>query len=157
MGTFVVIGSGHTFETEAESIAVAFKQPHIGDNISKFFWMSAIEAALITGLISIILDELISLWSLGVLAALSGMIGFILILLTNSCGVFCLLFSSILIGAATGGWWVIAPLIILDELGTNSLDILWGLVMLVNASGYFFFERLFYWINQKQEPSKPSE
>ena len=49
------------------------------------------------------------------------------------------------------------PQIILDDAGPSSFESLWGFTLSVNVCGFFAFERLFYWINQKTEPSKASD
>lgn len=156
-GTFVVVGAGFTFNAEASSVAVAINQPAIGEDIFKSFWISAVLAILGGGLVSGLFSKLINQWLFAALAAFSGMAGFGFVFLANTYGGFWLFLSSFFIGAATGGWWVIVPQIILDDAGPNSFESLWGLTLSVNIGGFFAFERLFYWINEKTEPSKASD
>ena len=96
-------------------------------------------------------------WLFASVAAFSGAAGFTFVFLANSYGGFSLFLLAFFVGAATGGWWIIVPQIILDDAGPSSFESLWGFTLSVNVGGMFAFERFFYWINKKIEPSKDSD
>ena len=156
-GTFVVVGTGYTFMIESPSVAAAISKKEIGKDIFKSFWISAVAAILGGGLVAGLFARLINQWLFAAVAAFSGAAGFTFVFLANSYGGFWLFLSTFFVGAATGGWWIIVPQIILDDAGPSSFESLWGFTLSVNVGGMFAFERFFYWINKKIEPSKDSD
>ena len=80
------------------------------------------------------------------------MLGFSIALLTQPVGVTFFYISSGLIGAAVGGYWVILPQIILSDVSKKWFEILFGFVININLLGVFVFDKLFMWIDDKEEP-----
>jgi MFS family permease len=156
-GTFVVVGSGYSFSIEAPSVAAAINKPDVGKILYKWFWVSAVIAILGGGIVAGVFAKLINQWLFAAAAAFSAAAGFTFVFLANSYGGFWLFLSAFFVGAATGGWWIIVPQIILDDAGPTSFESLWGFTLSVNVGGMFAFERFFYWINQKADPSKTSD
>lgn len=155
-GTFIVIGSGGTYYIEATSVANAMGKPDLGEKVNKAYWLSHAVATLGGGLIASLFVRVINGWLFAAAAAFSGMVGFGLVFLATN-GDFWFYLSAFFVGAAVGGWWVIVPQIIVDDAGPKSFEFLWGLTLTVNCAGLFWFERFFYWINEKTEPSTPGD
>jgi hypothetical protein len=132
-GTFVIVGAGYTFEVESPSVAVAIGKPDIGKQIHKAYWLSAVIAILGGGLLAGLSAKLINQWIFAAAAAFAGMAGFGFVFLANSYGGFWLYLSAFFIGAATGGWWIIVPQIILDDAGPTSFESLWGFTLSINV------------------------
>lgn len=156
LGTFIVVGTGGTYYIEATSVANAMGKPDLGEKVNKAYWLSHAITTLGGGLIASMFVRVINGWLFAAAAAFSGAVGFGFVFLGESSD-FWFYLSAFLIGAAVGGWWVIVPQIIVDDAGPKSFEFLWGLTLTVNCAGLFCFERFFYWINEKLEPSTPSD
>lgn len=155
MGSFIVIGTGVTYHMEAASVAQAIGSPDLAESVDVAFWLSEAIAILGGGLISAIFVRLINGWLFAALAAFSSMLGFGFIFLAAN-GDFWFYLASFFIGAGVGGWWVVAPQILLDDAGKRSFEGLWGWILTTNAFGMFCFEMLFKWVSEKTEPSEPA-
>ena len=153
IGTFIVIGTGSTYYIEAADVAGAIGNDDLGITVDYAYWISAVGAILGGGLIAAIFNQLINAWLFAAIAAFSSMVGFGLVFLSSTNDVF-FYASAFFVGAGTGGWWVIVPQIIIDDSGPKSFESLWGLTLTVNAVGIFAFERLFWWISEKVEPTE---
>lgn len=132
-GTFVVVGSGYTFLVNSPSVGAAIGKQDVGKLIHKSYWLSAVIAILGGGLIAGLFSKFINQWIFAAAAAFAGMAGFTFVFLANSYGGFWLYLSAFFVGAATGGWWVIVPQIILDDAGPSSFESLWGFTLSVNV------------------------
>ena len=154
IGTFIIIGTGSTYYLEATDIASAIGNDELGTTVNYAYWLSAVGAILGGGLLAAIFNQLINAWLFASIAAFSSMVGFGLVFLSSTNAIF-FYASAFFIGAGTGGWWVIVPQIIIDDAGPKSFESLWGLTLTVNAAGVFVFERLFWWISEKTEPTEP--
>mmetsp|Transcript_14083 Transcript_14083/g.15742 ORF Transcript_14083/g.15742 Transcript_14083/m.15742 type:complete len:551 (-) Transcript_14083:41-1693(-) len=153
IGTFIVVGTGSTYYIEAGDVAGAVGNPDLGDKVDYAYWLSAAIAILGGGLIASIFNSFLNAWLFAAIAAFSSMLGFGLVFLSETNDIF-FYASAFFVGAGTGGWWVIVPQIILDDAGPKSFESLWGLTLTVNAAGIFVFERLFWWISEKTEPTE---
>lgn len=155
-GTFFVVGSTGTYYMEAESVTAAMGKPELGAKALKALYLSEMATILGGGLLAAIFVRLINGWLFAAAAAFCGLAGFCLAFLAEGSD-FWFYLSAFFIGVALGGWWVIVPQIIVDDAGPRSFESLWGLTLTVNVAGLFVFERFFYWINEKTEPSTPSD
>lgn len=154
IGTFIVIGTGSTYFIEASDVATAVGNADLADKVDYAYWLSAVAAILGGGMIAALFNTFINAWLFAALAAFASMAGFALVFLSQTNDIFYYL-SAFFIGAGTGGWWVIVPQIILDDAGPKSFESLWGMTLTVNAAGMFVFERFFWWVADKTEPTKP--
>lgn len=155
-GTFFVIGSTGTYYMEAESVTAAMDKPELGAQALKALYLSQMITILGGGILSAWLDRLLNEWLFAAAAAFTAMAGFCIAFLAESSD-FWFYLSAFLIGVGLGGWWVLVPQIVVDDAGPRSFESLWGLTLTVNVAGMFVFERFFYWINEKTEPSTPSD
>jgi len=80
------------------------------------------------------------------------MLGFGIALLTQPVSAAFFYISSFIVGGAVGAFWVIAPLIIIQETGTSTFEVLWGIVTSVNVLGVLLFDKTFMIIGGKEEP-----
>lgn len=154
IGTFIVIGSGSTYYIEAGDVASAIGKDDLGDKVDYAYWLSAVIAILGGGAVAALFNQLINGWLFAALAAFSSMVGFGFVFLSETNDFFYYL-SAFFVGAGTGGWWVIVPQILLDDAGPRSFESLWGMILTVNAAGIFVFERFFWFISEKTEPTEP--
>lgn len=154
IGTFVVVGTGSTYYVEAGDVANALGKDELGDKVDYAYWLSAGVAILGGGLLAALFNLVLNAWLFAAIAAFSSMLGFALVFLSETNELF-FYASAFFIGAGTGGWWVIVPQIILDDAGPKSFESLWGLTLTVNAAGIFVFDRFFWWISEKTEPTEP--
>lgn len=157
LSAFIVIGSGLTYYTNAESVANAIGQPDLGDKVNRAFWLSMIISALGGGLVAAFFNRIINGWLLAAIAAGSSAAGFGCVFLADGYGVFWFYLSAFLVGAGTGGWWVSVPQLIIDDAGPRNFESLWGISLTVVAGGWFCFDMLFSWISQKTEPATASK
>lgn len=153
IGTFIVIGTGSSYYINADDVAEAIGAPELADKVDYAYWLSAAIAILGGGLIASIFNKVLNAWLFAAIAAFTSMVGFGLVFLAESNDVFFYI-SAFLVGAGTGGWWVIVPQIIIDDAGPKSFETLWGLTLTVNAAGIFAFDRLFWWISEKTETTE---
>lgn len=153
VGTFIVVGAGQTYLEEAPTVGAALGSEH-GESVIYAFWLSDAATRLAGGLLAAYFVSLINGYLFAALAAFGGMVGFGLVFLAEPWGPFFFYLSSFFVGASVGGWWVIVPQIILDDAGPKSFETLWGLTLTVNVAGFFAFEKLFMWINEKTEPGE---
>lgn len=155
-GTFLVVGASEMYFVEAASVAISIgKDEALGFEVMKAFWLAKGISILAGGLLAAIFVHVINGWLFAALASFLAMTGFALTFLAESGDAFFWI-SGFFVGAGCGGWWTIVPQIILDDAGKTSFEGLWGLTLSVNAVGFFAFERLFYWISEKTEPSEHS-
>ena len=154
IGTFVVIGSGASYYVNAGDVSTAIGNADLGEKVDFAYWLSASIAILGGGLIAAIFNQLLNAWLFAAIAAFSAMAGFGLVFLAETNDIFYYA-SAFFVGAGTGGWWIIVPQIILDDAGPKSYESLWGMVLTVNAFGIFCFDRFFWWISEKTEPTEP--
>lgn len=126
--------------------------PELGFHVMKAFWISDVIARFCGGIIVALFSILVNRYILAGLISFCGMIGFSLALLSKPVGFMFFYTSSFIIGGAVGGFWVIAPLIILHETGTNTFEVLWGIVISLNVMGVLVFDKFFMWIGDKEEP-----
>jgi len=153
IGTFIIVGAGTTYYVEAADVASAIGNDKLGDTVDYAYWFSASVAILGGGLIAAIFNQLLNAWMFAAIAALSSTVGFGLVFLAPTNDIF-FYASAFFVGAGTGGWWVIVPQIIIDDAGPKSFESVWGLTLTVNAFGIFAFERLYWWISEKTEPTE---
>lgn len=81
------------------------------------------------------------------------MFGFTLALFSQAIGSSFFYISSVFVGAAVGGFWILVPIIIVQYLSTKYFEILWGIVISVNLLGVFTFDKIFMWIADKEAPT----
>ena len=155
--TFIVIGSGSTYYLEAASVANAIGESDLEDKVNKAYWASSVAAILGGGLLAATFNRLINGWWFAAAAAGSSAFGFAMVFLADKYGVFWFYFSAFFVGAGTGGWWVIAPQLILDDAGPRNFESLWGIVLTVNAFGMFAFDKMFELVAEKTEPATPAD
>ncbi|CAI2359235.1 unnamed protein product [Moneuplotes crassus] len=154
IGTFIVIGTGSTYFINASDVATAIGNEDLADKVDYAYWISAVTAILGGGMVAALFNQLINAWLFAAIAAFASMAGFALVFLSQTNDFFYYL-SAFFIGAGTGGWWVVVPQIILDDAGPKSFESLWGMTLSLNSFGMFVFDRFFWWVSQKTEPTKP--
>lgn len=156
LGSFIVVGSGFTYYSDATSVAAALGQAGLGENVRKAYWASFVIATLGGGLVAAIFNRLINGWLFAAVAAFSSATGFGLVFLAEGYGEFWFYLSAFFVGGGAGGWWIIGPQLILDDQGPRNFQSLWGISLSVNAAGWFAFEQLFDYFSDRKEVSTPA-
>mmetsp|Transcript_30257 Transcript_30257/g.26821 ORF Transcript_30257/g.26821 Transcript_30257/m.26821 type:complete len:135 (+) Transcript_30257:742-1146(+) len=126
--------------------------PELGFHVMKAFWISDVVTRFGGGILAALFSTFVNRYILASLIALCGMLGFSLALLTEPAGSMFFYLSSFIIGGSVGAFWVIAPLIIIQETGTSTFEVLWGIVISINVLGVLVFDKTFMIIGEKEEP-----
>lgn len=110
------------------------------------FWSTDVYGRLIGGLIAWIIINKLDGYLFASITALLAATGFGITFLVSPGHEYILYIATGLIGLASGGWWVIVPQIILNDLGTHYFETLWGITLNFNIIGMYIFDKSYYWL-----------
>ena len=108
------------------------------------YWLCDALARVFWGLNSFLFTKIFPKFFFGIFGAWITSFGFLSLLAYDYTKNYNLMYIGIIgIGSGWGIWWVIAPIIILDDIGSFSFNIVWGGVLTMNFLGLFFFTIIF--------------
>jgi len=134
LGTFIMIGTTSIYFRNLDAIRMRFNSLIPQDSLNDMFFLSQNLGALICGLLAFFFRFDANHFVFATIGAVMAVTAYILCLIFNS-----LYIETILIGAASGIWWVMPPLIIYQFFGPKPFAGVWGMVLTVNFWGFVIF------------------
>lgn len=128
----------------------------IFDSYFDTFWICDILGRIIGGLIAYGLAKSFHEFFFGIIGALITAVGFAFFLaFERSHNSTLMYYGMVGIAVGSGMWWVLAPMIILDDAGPKSFSLLWGSILTMNFSGILFYTMVFIliWTNVTEAAS----
>lgn len=145
LGTFIIVGTTQTFLKNIGVIKITLRNTTPSATFENVFLLSETLGAILCGLFGFFFKFKCNKFLLGTIGGVMAVLGFVSILIFK-----CLFLPTILIGAANGVWWVMAPIIAYSLFGPKPFDAVWGSILTVNFWGMFLFGLIFqlFWENQ---------
>lgn len=139
IASFLVIGVTQTYNFNIFQIAFSLGAVDSADNALDAFWISDMLARIAGGLFAYFLTKQVNGYLFAVLAGGNAAIGFGLAILSDSLGASLFWGASIMIGISNGLFWVIAPMIVMEDAGPDNFGLNWGFVLFANVFGMLIF------------------
>jgi hypothetical protein len=143
ISAFFVIGICSTFNFKVFQIAFSYNAIGNSHHLLNTFWAGDMFARFIGGLLAYYTFNTSDFYRIAFYATASAAIGFGLCILTEPLGVTFFFIANMLISFGVGLFWVLVPLIVLEDAGEEDFGLTWGLTMLssvlgITAFGIFF-------------------
>lgn len=144
IGSFIIIGTTTVYLRNVSAIRLSFLSQITDDSLYDIYQLSQALGALICGLLAFFYRFDAHQFLFATVGVCFALIAYILCIMFST-----LYIETILVGAASGVWWVMPPLIIYRFFGPNPFAGVWGTVLTVNFWGTFIFAIIYalFWTN----------
>lgn len=149
--SMIVIGTTSTYSFNIFQTSFAYGQIDNADNFLDTYWAADMVGRIGGGLLAFFLYQELkqNFFQYSVFAAIIACLGFGLVLLTESIGAPVMYVATWMIGWAAGLFWVIVPVIVMEDAGEKNFGLNWGLSLFANFLGMLifgeFFDAIYEW------------
>lgn len=143
VATFIVVGTGITFNFNISQICFSVGAVDSFDNILDTFFIADLSARIIGGLLAYFTDKSVNEYLFAAVGGLLSAIGFGCALLAEPLGPGFLFAAAVLIGIGVGLFWVIVPMIVMDDAGPHNFGLNWGMALFTSVFGMLFYGEFF--------------
>uniref|UniRef100_A0A7S3NT38 Uncharacterized protein n=1 Tax=Euplotes crassus TaxID=5936 RepID=A0A7S3NT38_EUPCR len=143
IASFFILGTTCTFSFNIFQISFSFHQLEQGDLLLDSFWGADMFGRIGGGLVAYFFIDKINGYKWAIFASIISALGFAVCLLTESVSPHCLFISTIMVGFASGLFWVMVPSVVMEDAGEINFGLNWGLTLLASAVGMVIFGVIF--------------
>jgi hypothetical protein len=149
--SMIIVGTCSTFSFNIFQTSFAFGQIDNADNFLDTFWAADMFGRIGGGLIAFFMYQELTMnfYQYSVFGAILAVLGFGTVLLTEAAGPAAMYAATVMIGLASGMFWVIVPVIVMEDAGERNFGLNWGLSLFANVLGILifgeFFDAIYEW------------
>ena len=149
ISTLCVVGAAYSYQEQ--QVRLAFEGESIGSiaRTDNLFWIFDAIGRYVGGILAYALVLKVNGYVFLIIYAacsLIGNIGVFVVIALDFDGGFWLLIPACNVGLAVGGYWVAVGQILIDDAGDKHYGMVWGMSLLFNFLGMFFFDLLIFLI-----------
>jgi hypothetical protein len=149
--SMIIIGTCSTYSFNIFQTAFAFGQIDNADNFLDTFWAADMMGRIGGGILAFFMYQELKMnfYQYSVFASMIAVLGFGTVLLTEAVGAPAMFASTWMVGLASGMFWVIVPVIVMEDAGEKNFGLNWGLSLFANVLGMLifgeFFDAIYEW------------